>query len=57
MNEPLSYLITMLYLFCPNEPPFKQTSYAPRRKTKRGNMCILVKKKNKTEGERRKIKK
>lgn len=44
INEPLPKHITILHLFCPNEPPFKQT-YEPHRKTNERNMCILVKKK------------
>lgn len=51
INEPLSSTITILHLFCPNEPPVKQT-YEPHRKTKQRNMCILVKKKKK-EGKKR----
>lgn len=43
-NEPFSRHITILHLFCPNEPPFKQTR-EPQRKTKERNMCVFVKKK------------
>lgn len=46
INEPFSYHITILHLFCPNEPPFKQT-HEPQRKTKERNMCVFVKKKKK----------
>lgn len=54
-NEPLHKYITIPHLFCPNEPPLKQT-YEPHRKTKERNMCILVKKK-KERKEREKMKK
>lgn len=51
INEPLTKHITMSHLFCPNEPPFKQT-HEPQRKTKERNMCIPVK--TRERGEKRK---
>lgn len=41
INEPLPKHITMPHLFCPNEPPFKQT-HEPQRKTEERNKCIPV---------------
>lgn len=45
-NEPLHKYITIPHLFCPNEPPFKQT-HEPHRETKQRDMCILVKERKK----------
>lgn len=53
INEPLPKQKTILYLFCPNEPPFKQT-YEPHRKTKDRNMCILAGKKEGKKSKREK---
>lgn len=55
INEPLPKHITILHLFCPNEPPFKQTC-EPHRKTRQRNMCILVKKEKKERERERKKK-